>query len=449
MSARILVVDDVPANTRLMEAKLAREYYRVRSLNEGAATLAAAAEWQPDAILLDVMMPGMDGYEVCRRLKRMPDIAHVPVIMLTALTETEERVRGIEAGADDFLTKPVDDDHLFTRLASLVRLKRLLDEWRVRARTLRDLGMAAEPPLAPQLAGSRALLVTDDAEEAQLLKQALLLDGVGSFHARGPEEAVAALGDTPPDLIVIALGLAEDGALRLLAEVRAGVATREIPVLVLAEPGLRPRMLRAIELGASDTVPSPVEDAELRARARNQIRRKLVQDRLRADLGMALEQAVTDPLTGVFNRRYLRRHLQGLLAGRAPGVEVAALVLDLDHFKAVNDQHGHAAGDEALRAVARTLRANLRAVDTVARYGGEEFVVVMPATTEAEAAVAGERLRQAVAEQPAIGATRITVSIGVAVSCREEETPETLIGRADQALYGAKRAGRNRVQAAA
>ena len=161
MTARILVVDDVPANIRLLEAKLTAEYYQVASAPEGFEALRLAHSWQPDLILLDVMMPGMDGYETCRRLKDDAGTLHIPVVMVTALGDPGERVRGLEAGADDFLTKPVEYDTLLARVRGLVRLKRLLDEWRARGETARALGLTAEPVIEPGVAGARALVVDD------------------------------------------------------------------------------------------------------------------------------------------------------------------------------------------------------------------------------------------------------------------------------------------------
>ena len=189
----------------------------------------------------------------------------------------------------------------------------------------------------------------------------------------------------------------------------------------------------------------------LRARTRNQLRRKFYQDRLREDLGHALEMALTDPLTGLYNQRYLMRHLQGLLAVRKPG-NIAVLMLDVDNFKSVNDELGHAAGDKALRQIATVLRANTRVFDSLARYGGEEFAVVMPGANESEAMIAAERLRGAVEQlgfesEPGIQ-RKLTISIGVACCNRPDVTAEALLRAADQSLYGAKRAGRNRVELA-
>jgi len=453
MSARILVVDDVPANTRLLEAKLATEYYQVATAQDGASAVALANSWRPDLVLLDVMMPGMDGYEVCQRLKSDPATMHLPVVMITALGESGERLRGLEVGADDFLTKPVDDETLFARVRSLVRLKRLLDEWRIRGETARALGMTWEPTAKPDIGGARALVVDDWNLGAEQVQQALMQDGVLAARARSEAEARALVGSVPFDLIVLSLSLGHDDALRLASRLRAEEGTRETPLLLIAEPEQKQLLLRGFDLGANDYVLRPMDENELRARARNQIRRKFFQDQLRADLGQALEMALTDPLTGLYNRRYLIRHLQGLLAPGASAGGVAALMIDLDRFKEINDRWGHLAGDAALRSVALSLRANVRVFDSVARYGGEEFVVVMPATNAEDAVSAADRLRTSIgtlAWAPAPGIVHpLSVSIGVAAASPGMIPPEELLARADAALYAAKRAGRNRVELAA
>jgi two-component system cell cycle response regulator len=223
-------------------------------------------------------------------------------------------------------------------------------------------------------------------------------------------------------------------------------------MLLIAAPEERESILRGFDLGANDWLALPLDEHELRARARNQIRRKFYNDRLRADLGTALALALTDPLTGIYNQRYLMRHLRNLLEGGQTR-EIAVLMIDVDHFKLVNDEYGHAAGDKALRAIADTLRANTRAFDSLARYGGEEFAVVMPGTEPDDASLAAERLRAAVAAEPfALGpgiSCKLTVSIGVACCQDMPVTPEALLHAADAALYAAKHAGRNRVAIAA
>ncbi|MGB6638235.1 MAG: response regulator, partial [Bradyrhizobium sp.] len=163
MSARVLVVDDVPANVKLLEARLSAEYFDVLTASNGAEALAICARAECDIILLDVMMPDMDGFEVCRRLKSNPITHFIPVVMVTALDSPADRVRGLEAGADDFLTKPVSDIVLIARVRSLTRLKMMTDELRMRAITSLEIGVQA-PERSAVLdtgKGGRILLVDD------------------------------------------------------------------------------------------------------------------------------------------------------------------------------------------------------------------------------------------------------------------------------------------------
>ena len=163
MTGRVLVVDDIPANVKLLEARLGAEYFEVVTALSGEEALAACARAVPDIVLLDVMMPGMDGFEVCRQLKGDARTAHVPIIMVTALSDAEDRVRGLEAGADDFLTKPVNDVALFARVRSLVRLKMMMDEWRLRESTSGQLGMlVSTDSVQNQSAEHARVLVIED-----------------------------------------------------------------------------------------------------------------------------------------------------------------------------------------------------------------------------------------------------------------------------------------------
>lgn len=451
MTARILIVDDVPANTRLLEAKLSAEYYQVASARDGFEAVDRARDWQPDLILLDVMMPGMDGFECCRILKETDATLHIPVVMVTALGDSAERLRGLEAGADDFLTKPVEYDTLMARVRSLVRLKRLLDEWRARGETARALGLTAPNLGIPSVVGARALVIDEWELNGDVILRALAREGIEADPVRTGAEVIAAASRLSYDLIVVSLQLAEEDSLKLVSALRAADTTHETPLLLVAETSERERVLRGFELGASDWLAMPVDENELRARARNQIRRKFYQDRFRADLSTALELALTDPLTSLYNQRYLRRHLNGLMQS-GQGRPIAVLMMDVDHFKRVNDQYGHANGDVALKLIADVFRANIRAFDSLARYGGEEFVVVMPGSNPDDATAAAERLRMAVESvvfEPTPGVRHmLSVSVGVSCSCDEVNTPEALLHTADLALYEAKRQGRNRVELA-
>src|SRR5579862_9394899 len=194
MTARILIVDDVPANTRLLEAKLSAEYYQVASARDGFEAINRARDWQPDLILLDVMMPGMDGYECCRILKDQEVTLHIPVVMVTALGDSAERLRGLEAGADDFLTKPVEYDTLMARVRSLVRLKRLLDEWRARGETARALGVGGAHHGIADIAGARALVIDEWELNGDVVLRALAKEGIEANAVRTGAEVLALAG---------------------------------------------------------------------------------------------------------------------------------------------------------------------------------------------------------------------------------------------------------------
>lgn len=449
MTARVLVVDDSAANRKLLEARLQDEYFEVVGAASGAEAITLAQRWSPDIILLDVLMPVMDGFEACRRLKAQPATAHIPVVMVTSLNDQHERVRGLDAGADDFLVKPVDQATLFARLRALLRVKQVLDAWRLRAETVRDLGF--EPPSAPpeDFEGAKVLLLSDNAAEAAALSAALATDGMELEQYRDEKLVWARLQDPNAhyDLVLTSLPMPEGDPLRLASRLRAEAETRDLPLMLIADEEQRDLVLRAFELGASDHVLRPINEQELRARVRNQVRRRRYQLRLRAEFDRSLELAVTDALTGLRNRRYVFRHLESLLrAGTACGV----LMIDVDRFKPLNDYYGHAAGDAALREVAARLREHVRASDVVARYGGEEFLVVMSGAGAEETAVIAERLRVAIGERPIdLGQAKlpVTVSIGSALSASNSEG-EALIAAADSAMYRAKALGRNRVEAA-
>ncbi|HEV7458055.1 MAG TPA: PleD family two-component system response regulator [Roseococcus sp.] len=442
MTARILAVDDIATNLRLLEAKLQAEYYEVLLASSGQEALQVAFTQLPDVILLDVMMPGMDGYEVCRALKADIRTQHIPVVMVTALTDSTERVRGLEAGADDFLSKPVDNATLFARLRALLRVKQVQDAWRLRSDTARELGIDNPAPPAISVQGARALILNADAEEARAVREALLADDMIVYTVGSVDEAFQRLSKGDVDLALLALPVDPGEVLRLASRLRAQNATRDLPLILLADSHQKTEVLRGFDLGANDHCFRPVDPNELRARARNQVRRKRYQERLRADLDRSLEMAVTDQLTGLRNRRYVRRHLDSLLRTEA----AAVLILDIDKFKAINDTYGHNVGDAALREVAERLREQLRAVDVVARYGGEEFLAVLAGAQAQAAMLVAERLREAVAILPVQSeghVVPITISIGVALG--EPGTPaDRLIGAADSALYRAKRDGRNR-----
>ena len=452
MTARVLIVDDILANVKLLEARLTAEYFEVITATNGHDALEICAQGHCDIVLLDVMMPGIDGFEVCRRLKKDPKTAFVPVIMVTALDQASDRVAGLEAGADDFLTKPVNDIALITRVKSLVRLKMLTDELSMRTSTTRELGLDEVQFLADvdRKQRGKVLLVDDRRSSYERIANALSTENDVTLE-RDPQEALFRAADSDFELAIVNIGLEDYDALRLCSQLRSLERTRLLPILLIIEAEDESRLLRGLDIGVNDYLQRPIDKNEMRARVRTQIRRKRFTDKLRDSVHQTVEMAVTDALTGLHNRRYLEGHLSTLVEQSASRRKALSLVIvDIDFFKKINDTFGHDAGDEVLREFARRIRKNIRGIDLACRYGGEEFVIVMPETDAALAYMVAERLRQRVASEPfMIGggaeAIDVTISSGLASLEASSDTPQTLLKRADEALYSAKRTGRNKV----
>ena len=269
MTARVLIVDDLVPNIRLLEARLTAEYFDVISATNGFEALELCRDGRCDIVLLDVMMPGMDGFEVCRRLKSDPATAHLPVVMVTALDQPADRVRGLDVGADDFLTKPVDEIALIARVRSLSRLKVMLDELRARVVTSASLGLK-----------DAAGLVRSRRRRKRPYSAGRGPSELRRPHCRGvarphvvevetvPQDALVRAAEGAFDLVVVGLTLANFDALRLCSQLRSLERTRSLPILLIADPEERPRILRGLDLGVNDYILRPIDRNELVARVR-------------------------------------------------------------------------------------------------------------------------------------------------------------------------------------
>lgn len=451
MTARVLIVDDIPVNVKLLEARLLSEYYDVTAAYSGQEAIDTCRNQDVDIVLLDVMMPEMDGFECCRILKSDPRTSHIPVVMITALDQPSDRVEGLNAGADDFLTKPVDDVQLLARVKSLVRLKVLTDELRARAVTSHELALedAARSVNAIKTDSGRILVIDTETDRAERLRAHL-----SNAHAvsllGNPADAVFQTSGGDFEVVVVSMDLDGFDPLRVCSQLRTVEQTRTLPIILVADEHDRPQVIRALDLGVNDFIMRPVERNELAARVRTQIRRYRYTAELRESLNNTMAMAVIDELTGLYNRRYFERHTAMLLdKSQEQDREMALMLLDIDYFKAVNDTHGHDVGDKILKEFALRLQRNIRGVDLACRFGGEEFVVVMPDTDRQQAENVAERVRSSIAEEAFRAGLDfplgITVSAGLAFNEYNEDTSETIVKRADIALYRAKRAGRNRV----
>jgi len=444
MSARILVVDDLAPNLHLLEVKLQAEYYDVVTARSGYEALEIAGKEKLDLILMDAMMPGMNGFEACEKLKQNPNTWHIPVIMVTALEETKDRIAGLEAGADDFITKPIDDFNLMARVKSLLRLKMVTDQ------LLSHTGhtKANSRPLIEKIhkRSGKILLIEDQDFRAEKISTPLSKSHKVIIE-KDPTKAIN-LATAGMDLIIVSLVSDNFDGLRVCASLRFKEESRDIPILVIGDPEDESRLVRAYDIGINDTLMRPIEKQEMHARVNTLLRRKFYADSLRENFNDNLELVVSDPLTGLGNRRYFDRTIEPFFESLdAKDEQFSIMIFDIDHFKRVNDILGHDMGDQILKEVAARLVTNMRAVDVVSRYGGEEFMIAMPKTDEAEALVAADRIRSLIAGTPIYvdgQALQITTSAGVAQVQKGEQLRD-VFKRADDALYKAKQAGRNKV----
>ncbi len=372
MTARVLVVDDIPANVKLLEARLSAEYFDVVTAMNGIDALAICERAECDIVLLDVMMPDMDGFEVCRRLKSNPLTHHLPVVMVTALDQPSDRVRGLDSGADDFLTKPVSDVALIARVRSLSRLKMMTDELRMRAVTSREIGLESpeRDAVADKGRGGKILIV-DDRRAAAERMQAMLADEQTADIQADPNEALFHAAEGGYDLLIVSLALENFDGLRLCSQLRSLDRTRNVPILAIADADNNTRLVRGLEIGVNDYLTRPIDKNELMARVRTQVRKKRYTERLRDNVQQSIEMAITDALTGLYNRRYMESHAGTLVEqASARGKPLAVLVLDIDYFKSINDSWGHDAGDDVLREFSIRIKKSIRGIDLACRYGG-------------------------------------------------------------------------------
>lgn len=464
MARQILIVDAVATNRIVLKVKLAAAFYDVAQA-VGAEEALAQTRADPPALVIIGGLDDRSPVELCAQLRARPATAHCPVILLTAGTDAGFRLAALKAGASTVLDQPCCDALLLAQLRSLLRNQETETELRMREGTHRALGLS-EPRVAFDAPGRVGVIAEDRrgmAGRVAALKSAMphlleLMAPSDIFRSIKPPDEGAA---QTPDALVIALRAADPEAeLQILPDLRARMATRFSGVLVLVPDCAGQAAAAALDLGADDVAPLDIPPEEIALRIGRLVARKRMADRLRSTVREGLRAAVTDPLTGLYNRRYALPHV-ARIAERATrvGRPFAVMVADLDHFKQVNDRFGHAAGDAVLAEVASRLRNNLRPVDLLARIGGEEFLIALPDASDQVAQATAHRLCAAVAAAP-FGIpghdqpVPVTVSIGVSMArlpaltgkSNPDHKPEVLLRRADAALFEAKAQGRNQVE---
>ena len=476
-SPKVLIADDSPLVLRMIEKTLAGAGLDVVTAHDGLEAIEKAFAEDFGLVILDVMMPRMNGYQACRLLKSEPTTRGIPVVILTSKDQPADRFWGLETGADYYVTKDANTERILelvknilateaerpalprparrSGLDVLFRVNELLDGKLFEATVLSEIGRVA-----------RKMVRFDETVASVMGLVAQVVDftiGGMAFIEAGELEMVLSLNRAATPAVL------EETKSRTLAAVAAlpsAPSFSRVQVRLLPREGgtsgpvdsaliaftsiaieTNDRLSALLVLGGRNVGKLDGENKAFLVQVANQAHIVMENSRL---FERVQNLAIRDSLTGLFNHRHIVELLAREVerAGRYPG-GVSALMLDVDHFKQVNDEHGHLAGDAVLKDVARLLKDTLRTVDSVGRYGGEEFLVLLPHTPPEEAQRTAERIRQRI-EQHAFRAgsrtLRATVSVGVASwGMGDVRSPESLIREADQALYRAKEAGRNRV----
>lgn len=456
MCGRILIVDSVSTNRIVLRVKMLAAKYDVDAVASCAEARKQIADCPPDLILINLTNESEDGHTFCRMLREDSGTAHIAIISVGALDTSAARFNALDAGADDVLPRPISDALLLARVRSLMRRRNLSRELQMRDGTNRNFGF--EETSSPRLTPARITLLSDDPISAKVIADDLQAGLNQRIRVITTDCALIDTADVGmTDLFVVdgtTTAMTASQMFRLVADLRARETTRLAAQMALVPRQQAEAAALLLDLGADGVVVGQVERDELVLRVKSLLRHKMDQDRLRDTLRHGFHAAMTDPLTGLYNRRYAETHLRKIAEqAHAAGCQYALMMIDIDHFKRINDGFGHAAGDCVLRGLADRLRQNFRPEDLVARIGGEEFLIAMPRTTLTEAKAAAQRLRRIVNIRPfPIGADQkalhVTISVGVALdSLHPGDTSSLgdLFKRADAALYDAKANGRDAI----
>ncbi|MFN3277620.1 MAG: diguanylate cyclase [Paracoccus hibiscisoli] len=453
MTARIMVADGVSTARITLKVRLAAVRYDVVAVGSAAQLMSQLDAVIPDLIILGGGFPDGSALDVCAMLSRDRRLSEVPVLMLT---RSDQRLAALQAGATATLEPDVDDQMLMARIRNILRQSDASQET--------QMGMAEAQAGFDH--GDRPLivLIADNPARAQRWRQMLSERMACRFAIRDPDEALgAASAGRTADLYLIAADIREPGdGLRLLSELRSRPGSRDAGFVMAIGPDRADLTAIALDLGAGDVMPDSLATPSAAQAAAMSLQmllsRKSRSDQRRAEVQRHMLWAMTDPLTGLYNRRYALPKLAEIAREAAMTDRgFAVLAIDLDHFKAVNDSHGHTAGDAVLAEVAHRLRDAVGPEGLAARMGGEEFLAVVPDCTPTRAADLAETLRLAVQARPIAlpglsggGTVRVTASVGMALVVPVQDVwPDQMariaLERADRALLAAKAGGRNRV----
>jgi two-component system cell cycle response regulator len=453
---KVLIADDSQVSLASLEKVFSTSLFHTIRASNGKEAYERAVCELPDLILLDVMMPEMNGFEVARILKEDSRTLSIPIIMVTALDDPENEHAGREAGAEEYLSKPVRPQELIARANSLIALRQYRDQLIIRDHSQWSFIVDkhsddAAPESQKEL--PLVLLVEDNESDAELVRHFLKDLPLRLEPLANGADAVELCQTGRVDLMLLDLLLPGLNGFEVCRQVKGSEKGKDLPIVVITCLEDMDSRLKCIELQTDDFLVKPIVGRELQARVKILLEKKKQLDRLRSHYEEALNSAVVDWLTGLYNHGYFRKFLdleiKKSLRQRFP---VNLIMIDIDNFKAVNDAYGHPTGDVILQELAQVVRKAVREVDLVARYGGDEFAVVLPYSDGHRALRVAHRIDKAIkthgfSPKASAPKTRLTVSMGVAGYPEDAVHVDELIHSADQKLYEAKIKGKNQISA--
>lgn len=460
MTAKILIVDDNIQNIEILSFKLHVKYYNVITAIDGYTAIDLAKKEQPDVILLDIMMPNLDGFEVCKILKNDIETSYIPIIFITALNDINERITGLECGANDFLTKPVNDRILYSRLQIILRLKLVTDELRLRMKVsavyMDGMLEASIIEYANKFKDSKIVIISTNKinirnfiDDIDGYYREVLVYPDLDFLQEYERESI--------DIFIVDVSDDFGSGCRVCSDIKKYVDIRITPVIAVVDELVDYIVDQLMLAEASEYIELQYTRPELIARINSHLRMQRYHYALRNEMQDDIAMSMIDHLTGLYNRRYLYTYLDNLINNAVKfqsTIDVGVFMVDVDNFKEVNDVYGHDVGDKLLKFISKKISENVFFRDLVVRFGGEELCILLHTNINFQSCYdVANRIRKVLENEIFHVSSEIkikkTVSIGGCLFQIDQYTSMDNISEflkyVDEELYKAKNSGKNRL----